>query len=726
MLTNGQIIERYERDFERDEQQCSALHQSYRDDKNFFMLDKQWDDAEKADRQPKGKPPRPMITSNRARQFVMQVVNDHKQARMGIKVSPAGGEEDVELAQVRQGIIRAIEKNNGGRAAYNQAKEDQVGAGFGAWRLYADYLGPDSFEQEPKFLPIYDCTQLWWPILDCSEPDYSDMDNAIIREYYSKEKFKAKFKMDPESFLGIDSNRVGAWGRGQTPCVAEYYFREEIEDTLVRGIDGKPYFLSLLKKKIKKAEESGQQVISLDDFLAVDESTGKVIERDTVRCKVWWAKLAGKEVIGKPIELPGQYIPVFIANGRKTVIDGKVELWSLGRPARDSQKIYNYACSAELERLALAPKAPWLVADEAIPPTERLKWETLNTGNYPYVRYKAFDSKERPIPPPQRAQPIQSDPGFLNLKAGMIDSMKAEIGMYDASIGQKSNETSGRAIMARQREGDNATFDFADNMAITIRHCGRVLNEWIPVYIDTPRQVRMIGEDDAEKVIRVNQPGQDEKGKEYHYAMTEGRFDIDVDVGPSASTKRQETVESILQFYQADPSAAAVTGHLLAKEQDWRYKEEFSQILKAKASIQFPGIFQGQGQTPEQQQMQAQMQQMQQMGQQQAQELQAMKMDRSIDAAKLQLDREKLDLEWYKAQNEVAGKSQDLQAKVGMHHEDMAMEAVKIRQAGHEKHTEGEARMQMHGDNLRVKSAQQGQKPTGANPGSRPPGRKNG
>lgn len=760
-MRKDKIVERYEKDFERDSQQCGPLHKTYREDKEFFLLDKQWSEQEKSARNAPGQPPRPTLTVNRMRQFLMQVINDHKQARMGIRVTPAGGEEDVKLAQVRQGIIRAIERNNGGHGAYNQAKEDQVAAGFGAWRLYADYLGPDSMEQEPKFLPIYDCTKLFWPILDCLEPDYSDMDNAIIQEYYSKEKFKAKFRLDPEQFLGSDSNRIGAWGAGSVPSVSEYYFREEVDDVLVKDLTGKTHFLSDLEKKAKEAAEQGQ-FINLDDFLAVGQD-GKRIERETTRCQVWWAKLAGKSVIGKPIELPGQYVPVFIANGRKIVLDGKVELWSLGRPAKDTQRSHNYACSAELERLSLAPKVPFMVAQESIPKGEEQKWATINTGNHPYVKFRAFTDDGKPIPPPLRTDPIQSDPGFLNLKMSTVDEMKAVLGMYDAALGQKSNETSGVAIMARQREGDNATFDFADNMAVAIRHCGRVLNEWIPTYIDTPRQVRMIGEDESEKVITVNQQAADEKGQTYHYPMSEGKFDLSVDTGPSASTKRQETVQAMQEFYQAYPQAAAVTGHLFAKEQDWRFKEEFSEILKRMANLQFPGVLEQQGQGGDPRQMQQAMQQLQMQLQQMQQALQTigpenerLKIENAAIKADKQLDAERVKIEKFKAEVEARVKGIHANVEQGglalkadqqahdqqMDRTGISMDAAAMRHGqakdGAEFHlkargqqyqeTKDRASFQQAGEKMRLdheaRVSAKAAKPTGGKPGSPSQGRK--
>ncbi len=760
-LTKAEIVAKFEKDFERCKSQTNTVHQTYKDDKEFFLLDKQWSEAEQKARNPAGQPPRPTLTVNRMRQFLMQVINDHKQSRMGIKVNPAGGSEDKDLASVRQGITRAIEKNNGGHAAYGQAKVDQVAGGFGAWRLYADYLSPTSHEQEPKYLPIWDCNKLYWPLKDCMEADYSDMDCAIVQEDYSEAKFKAKFGKDASEFLTAEKNPSGAWG-GNVPTVSEYYFKREIKETLVKGLDGEGRFLSDLEKE---AEAQGLAV----EMLCAQDEEGNRIERDTTRCEIWWAKLAGKEVIGKPVKLPGQWIPVFIANGRKVVVNGETHLWSLGRPAKDTQRSHNYAASAEMERLALSPKAPFIVAEGSIDPLEKSKWATLNTGNHPYVKFHAYHpTTKAPLPPPKRTDPIQSDPGFLNLKASTVDEMKAVLGMYDASLGQKSNETSGVAINARRAEGDNATFDYADNMAIAIRHCGRVLNEWIPVYMDTPRQVRMIGEDDREKVVRVNEAAQDESGKPYTYSMSEGKFDIDIAMGPSAATKRQETVQSMQEFYQADPTAAAVTGHLFAKEQDWRYADEFSKILKKKANLQFPGVIEPepgeQGQQPlppeAQQAMQQMQQQMQQMGEQlqQAQqalqenqrlkiENQSIKAQKDIDMRKLDLEDRKVRVSEFEADShrmDITNKyklgtgnllldADELEHKKGMDeqaqtlatsehvhniHQDRTTSAMSANDQAH-RQSQDKNKFGLESKKLdqAAKSAQQGKRPTGANPG---------
>jgi hypothetical protein len=48
---------------------------------------------------------------------------------------------------------------------------------------------------------------------------------------------------------------------------------------------------------------------------------------------------------------------------------------------------------------------------------------------------------------------------------GAADDIKSVTGQYNASLGQTSNERSGKAILARQRESDTGTYHYVDNYA---------------------------------------------------------------------------------------------------------------------------------------------------------------------------------------------------------------------------------------------------------------------
>ena len=154
-------------------------------------------------------------------------------------------------------------------------------------------------------------------------------------------------------------------------------------------------------------------------------------------------------------------------------------------------------------------------------------------------------------------------------------------GLQQASLGQKSNEKSGRAIMARQREGDVANYIFYDNLARGIKYCGKVLLDLIPRIYDTPRIVRVLGEDnEKEQFVPVNQPVFDKQGRSRVFDLTTGKYDVVVTVGPSYSTQREEAADSMLAFLQAFPAAAPIIGDLVAQNFDWPGAQEIAKRLK--------------------------------------------------------------------------------------------------------------------------------------------------
>ena len=118
-------------------------------------------------------------------------------------------------------------------------------------------------------------------------------------------------------------------------------------------------------------------------------------------------------------------------------------------------------------------------------------------------------------------------------------------GIYDASLGSRSNEISGRAILARQREGDTGTFVYIDNWSRAIRHTGKILVDLIPHVYDTARTLRIVGEDGRTDVLEINRP----MGLDADWGVTPrimndvtvGSYDVVLDMGPAmphAATRR--------------------------------------------------------------------------------------------------------------------------------------------------------------------------------------------
>jgi hypothetical protein len=291
----------------------------------------------------------------------------------------------------------------------------------------------------------------------------------------------------------------------------------------------------------------------------------------------------------------------------------------LVRNAKDAQRMYNYWVSQEAEMLALAPKAPFIGYGGQFEGYED-KWKTANTNNWPYLEVNpdVTDGQGAVLPLPQRAQPPMASSGLLQAKVGAAEDIKATTGQYNASLGQGGNERSGKAILARQREGDVGTYHYGDNLARGVRHIARQLIDLIPKIYDTQRIARIIGEDGETKMVKIN-PDQpqpvnkimDEQGivVEKIYNPGVGKYDVVAITGPGYATKRQEALEAMAQLLQGNPQLWQVAGDLFVKNMDWPGAQEMS---KRFAKTIDPKILAENDKSPE---LQAAEQQIQAMGQ---------------------------------------------------------------------------------------------------------------
>lgn len=557
-----------------------------------FRAGEQWpDDIENARKLEK----RPCLTINRLPQFIRQVTNDQRQNRPAIQVNPVDDQGDPETAEILQGLVRHIEHNSSADIAYDTAFEHAVTMGFGYFRVITNYVDPMSFDQEILIKRIKNPFTVYFDPT-CQEPDYSDAGWAFIVDELTEGNYKEQY---PDSELASLNDWVSigdhapGWLSKNGVRIAEYFVIEQKRKTIVLLSD---------KSVIPKDK--------LPETLPEDLTI--VAERETLVPVVKWYKINGIEVL-EETEWVGKWIPIVPVLGDEIEVDGKRELCGLVRFAKDPQRMYNYWATAETEMIALAPKAPWVMAEGQDEGYER-QWDTANTKNYSRLVYKPKSLNGEALPPPSRnyaEPPVQA---ITQARLQSSDDLKATTGIYDASLGARGNETSGKAILARQREGDVANFHYIDNLTRAIRHLGRILVDLIPRIYDAPRVLRIIGEDGSQKTVQVNQPVQ-EQGVEKIYDLTTGKYDVIVSVGPSYTSKRQEAVESMMQLTQNYPKLAEIAGDLLVKNMDWPGAKEIAERIRKTLP---PGMAeqeneQDDGKTPMPPEMQAQFQQMQQM-----------------------------------------------------------------------------------------------------------------
>jgi len=632
------IIERFEKDWESMSDYWSKLHQEWRKDMKFIWFNKQWDKEAEAERtrplsvNGSAVPPRPCLVFNILKPFIIKVCNGIKKLRMGIKVNPVDNGTDKELAEVRRGIHRAIERNTEAESARDNATNGAVSAGYGFYGFVTEPEDPKSFDHEIKYRTVKDATNVLWDDDDKTE-DGSGLKKFILQEIYGVKEFETEFDVDWTSMSGSEKQLSGAWGTQNKPIVSEYWYIDEKKETLVM-VDGVNMYLSEAKEKFK------DEALPIESFLDADEETGEIYERETHSREVWVCKLAGRRVLSKD-KWKGYWIPWFKIEGRFELVDGDVIKSGLGRDAKPSQQTYNYARNNQIERMGQANKIPMYVPVDGIPEAEKIKYETANSRNWDHLKFNAYDEQGRPIPGPQKPPPAQIEPAFANEAGTSRDEIMATMGLYGSYTGDTQNEKSGKAILAGAQESADIVYDFSNNKVKVMKHEGRVREEMIPKVYDTARQVRMVGEDDKEKVIMVNQKARDEKGREYYYDMKVGKFDIKIDMGPSDEDKRLETLQGLEGLRSViPPQAFAAMADIFVGEQSFRRSDEAEARLKRWIELNMPGIIEDKdGPSPEVKQMQAQMKQMEQ---QAMQVIQQLKTENDQLKAKTELEKAKI------------------------------------------------------------------------------------
>jgi hypothetical protein len=560
-----EILAAIRRDYDRAREAWEENRSHARDDLRFARLGQQWPaDMEKQ----RSLEHRPCLTFNKMPAFIRQVVNDARQNKPSIRVHPQDSGADPRTARIINGLIRNIETSSDADVAYDTAIEHAVGQGFGFWRINTRYASAGGFEQD---IVIERITNPFTVLGDprSTAADSSDWNLAFVIATLSKDEFERDYPEAERVDWEADYRDCPDWLDGDQVIVAEYWTREKVRREIVALSDGSVVGTKELAGN--PARFDGLEVVGAPR----EVESWKVIQRI----------VSGAEIL-KTVEWAGQYIPIVPVYGDEVIDEqGRRHFRSLIRDAKSAQQMFNYWRTTTTELIALAPKAPFIGPKGTFDADPN--WQTANSQSHPYLEYENKGAA------PQR-QPFAGVPaGALQEALNAADDMKSIIGIYDASLGARSNETSGRAILARQREGDVSTFHFIDNLSRAIRHGGRILLDLIPKVYTTERIIRVLGEDLTPATARIAPtgaavmpgPAEPQAGANAHelnaiYDLTVGSYDLTVAAGPSFTTRREEAALQMEAFIQKAPQAAMIIGDLYAKSLDWPGAEEIAERLK--------------------------------------------------------------------------------------------------------------------------------------------------
>lgn len=563
-----------------------------------FFAGKQWDDDTETAREALGKP---TLTINRLVAFVGQLAGNRRLNSVVARVLPdASG--DKQVAEIREGLIRNIQKVCKAGRVYDRTYQNLVTCGVGNFQISLDFADDDVFEQDIKIVGINNPLSVVWDH-ESVDPTGADAKHVFVVDMLKREEFEKRYPdADVTSTFVEDTNLQGqlrrhGWLQGDTVRVVSYWRLRKEKRIVALMQDGD--VVDMTDREVTP---------ELIDQIQVDQDDGLPIVRETQRRFAEMYLLSGNDILAGPYRLNIRRVPVFRAQGWEVDVGDSRVRFGLVRFLRDPQRLHNYWRSVIAEKLMRAPKQSFIAAEESIQGREN-EWRTAHLSNDSLLMYSAEGG-----PRPELVPPAQLESALINEAGVAAQDIRDVSNIQEAALGIKSNEVSGRALMARQRVAELGSIIYNDNMNAAIEEAADVINQLIPEVYDTPRIIRVLGpgEIDNQKMVSIN-----DLSDPNSVNITAGKYSVTLVTGPSLPTKRIEAAEHMMAMVNAMPQTMTVAADKIVESQDWPGAEEIARRLRLTLP---PGMLSPADTTPE---MRAAQMQQAQAQQQQAQFAQA-------------------------------------------------------------------------------------------------------
>jgi hypothetical protein len=603
------LIERAQKQFKSFMDWEGDFRESFEDDIRFANGDAdnqwQWDGTVLQSRKDC-----PSMTINMTLIHCLLVQNEIKKNPPAITVRPVGGGATMKSAENYGGLIREIARASDATNIYLKASESLIQGGVGYWRVLTEYEDEQSFDQVIRIRSVR--SPLGVAIdPDAKEPSGADANWGMIFEDVKDELLEdeyAKYKDVIGADNAITSNIAPTdWKNEDYTRVAEWYQREKFQDQLLGFADPESGAQSTAFMSEIKDKEILQRVLA-------DTSTQK---RPVTRSKICWYKIFGDKIVDYR-EVPGKkYIPIVRVVGQETIIDGDLDRKGMVRNLKDSQRNMNYWVSAAAMQVALQTNVPWIAALESV---ENIKqWEDANRGRYAYLPYRHRDESGELIPPPTRPAPPVMAPAYISGIQIASQQFKDISGQHENTQGMQDNAISGKAIQARQGQGETSTYHFPNALAQGVAHTGRIILDMAPEVYDTERLIRISNPDLTQSEVKIDpkatEPHQEidkpdeENTTEVIWNPKLGRYEVEAEAGPSYQTQREWTAEALGGLLGQNKDLWTVIGDYYADSLDFPGADQMAERIRRTMN---PAIL-GKGPSPNEQKLQQQLQHGQQL-----------------------------------------------------------------------------------------------------------------
>ena len=538
------------------------------DDMRFAHVEGgQWDEDARTKRAN-----RPRFEVNRVEPAIDQVVGNQRQNRVSVKIRPVSGGADEKTAKIFNGLIRNIESTSKANNAYDAAFDEAVTGGFGGWRVLTEFADDDVFEQDIKIKPVKSAASSMY-FGQSDEYDKRDASYAFLITSFSKTEFEAKWpKHQATSFTQtrLDNTSCNDWFQGDTIRVAEYWKKVPVTKEIALLSDG---------RVINSEEEESV----LDEM---KEQGVTILKTRTVKShKIVRYIMNGNELLEKPKDWAGKFIPLIPVFGKVHHIEGKTFVKGMTRNAKDPQRIYNYETSQAVETNALSPKDPYWYTP-AMAAGHESTWKAFPKKNTPFMPYNP--DAEHPGPPTRTGAPSVQQAAMVMIQQAATD-IESTTGIHAPALGNAPQLLSEKSVQSQAEKGDRGSFIYEDNLEKSIQYTGEILIDLIPKIMDQARTVRVLNIDGSSELVDVNQnKGQINQTIEDRQTgkkvivndLTLGKYDVVATAGQSFATKRQESAAQLIELSAANPLVAQLGLDIIARNLDINDSEELHDRIR--------------------------------------------------------------------------------------------------------------------------------------------------
>ena len=502
---------------------------------------------------------KPRFEVNKIHLSVIRIINEYRNNRIGVDFVSKDGSPDDGLAETCNGLYRADEQDSVADEAFDNAFEEGVGGGFGAWRLRTTYEDDEDDENEKqriRFEPIYDADSSVFFDLDAKKQDKSDAKYCFVLYSMTRDAYRAEWNDDPSTWPKEIHQYEYDWDTPDVVYVAEYYRVEEVRETIriFATIDGE-------EERYTQADFDADETLE-ETLMAV--GTVEVRQKRVKRRRVHKYILSGGGILEDSGYIAGKNIPIVPYYGKRWFVDNVERCMGHVRLAKDPQRLKNMQLSklGEISALSSVEK-PILVPEQVI--GHQAMWAEDNIRNYPYLLVNPITGPNGEM---QAAGPVaytkSSDiPPAMAALLQLTEQDMAEILGNNQQADKMVSNISGKAVELIQTRLDMQSFIYMTNMAKAMRRCGEIwLSMAKDVYVEEGRKMKSLDQMDQVGTVELMKPIIDSETGElvYENDLSKATFDVSVDVGPSFTSRREATVRALTGMMQVttDPETQMI------------------------------------------------------------------------------------------------------------------------------------------------------------------------